>query len=165
MARTESDREDLIREATALTERAEFRRGGGGPLITAGFRRDGSLAIYFDQDPVYQFDTGGRLRRAFVDGFLYRSQHSGLARLQRERTPDATHLLRHDLTPEECGDFRRALRARLRQLATDLQTGSVSTVRAVVDDEGAFRSRLEAAVAGVLSCDADWLSPHIRARK
>ena len=42
MARRESDREDLLREATALVERAELTIEGFDEPIVVGFRRDGS---------------------------------------------------------------------------------------------------------------------------
>jgi hypothetical protein len=99
MARNEADREDLMREAVALTERVELSVPGFEELITIGFRSNGAMSIFVGQDPVYQFDPSGRLRRAFVDGFLFRSQHSGLARLERVRTESEVQLLRYDLPP------------------------------------------------------------------
>ena len=64
MARNESDREDLIREATALRNRIEWKIPDEPELVFAGIRSDGSLAIYFGPDPVYQFSIDGGLRRA-----------------------------------------------------------------------------------------------------
>ena len=67
MARNEADREDLMREAVALTERVELFVPGFEELITIGFRSNGAMSIFVGQDPVYQFDPSGRLRRAFAD--------------------------------------------------------------------------------------------------
>ena len=61
MAHDDGHREDLSAEATALVRRAEFvapaadRPNDESPLV-AGFRRDGSLSVYFGEDPVYQFN-------------------------------------------------------------------------------------------------------------
>ena len=70
MARDESDREDLLREATALVERIELAPADAADdeHIVAGFRRDGALSIYFGADPVYHFNSAGELRRAYCDG-------------------------------------------------------------------------------------------------
>ncbi|MDA1017654.1 MAG: hypothetical protein O3A00_24745 [Planctomycetota bacterium] len=116
MAKSESDREDLMREATALVERIEFRISDEAQPIVAGFRRDGRFSIYFDADLVYHFDEQHRLRRAFVDGDLYRTQGTTLARLRRERTQSQTVLRSHDLSADELADFRTALMNRLQPI-------------------------------------------------
>ncbi len=69
MARDESSREDLLREATALVERIELVPHATDPLIAAsdlfdkhivaGFRRDGALSVFFGEDPVYHFNAEG----------------------------------------------------------------------------------------------------------
>src|SRR5688572_26999220 len=68
MSRRESDREDLLREATALVERVELLVPGEGEPVVAGFRRDGSLSVFFGPEAVYQFNSAGELRRAFAGG-------------------------------------------------------------------------------------------------
>src|SRR5579862_7381213 len=90
--------EDRIRDATALVERIELRSAEGGQTIDAGFRDDGRLSLYFGDDPYYQFDAAGRLRRSFVDGRIVLSQGSGLKALTRERTSETSVLNRHDLS-------------------------------------------------------------------
>ena len=45
----------------------------------AGFRADGSASLFFADDPVYQFNTTGELRRAFVAGLSYKANGSQLA--------------------------------------------------------------------------------------
>lgn len=113
MAREESDREDLMREAVALVRRAEFTFPDRSDPVFAGFKRTGGLSIYFGPDPVYQFDDEGRLRRAYVDGLLYRTQGETLARLRRERTERETTLVRTDLTIAELESFLESMRNRL----------------------------------------------------
>src|SRR5688572_18570527 len=65
MARQEQDREDILREATALVERVELLIPEFPEPIVAGFRRDGSASFFFGADPVLQFNAQGKLRRAF----------------------------------------------------------------------------------------------------
>ncbi|MEZ6044739.1 MAG: hypothetical protein R3C11_03990 [Planctomycetaceae bacterium] len=45
----------------------------------------GAAFLYLGPDPVYHFDAAGRLKRAYVEGLLYRTQESTLARLERLR--------------------------------------------------------------------------------
>ncbi|MBC8114792.1 MAG: hypothetical protein H7062_10470 [Candidatus Saccharimonas sp.] len=109
MARLESDREDLMAEAVALVRRVELRTPGRNGTVVVGFRTNGWLSIYLGPDPMYQFDELGRLRRAFMDGLLYRTQGTTLAQLRRERTDVETTLLRRDLTEPELAEFRSAM--------------------------------------------------------
>lgn len=128
MARQESDREDLMREASALVRRVELLVPGEPAAVIAGFRATGFLAVYFGADPVYQFDDQRRLRRAFVNGCLFRTQGETLARLTRVRTETATELHRHDLPPSERDAFIAAMRERLRALHDSLARGLVRVV-------------------------------------
>jgi hypothetical protein len=123
MSRRERDREDLMAQATALVRRAEFDVPGQPENVIAGYRRDGALSIYFGADPCYHFDAALRLRRAFVNGFLYRTQGHTLARLQRTRTMSAVELFRHDLTDDERDAFCRECLERLQQFHAALQSG------------------------------------------
>ena len=169
MARTESDREDLMREAIALTERAELRIAGYSDTIVCGFRHDGSLSIYFGQDPVYQFDPDGLLRRACVDGLLYRSQRTTLARLRRERTNNQTLLLRTDLDPAELLHFRETMLSWLQRLHAALQQAQFTLVLAVPDGSIVASRTLRMLDAILRHNDLQrndtWLSSSIRARR
>ncbi len=84
MARQERDREDLMAEATALTRRAEWIPPGEEPVVT-GFRNNGAFSIYFGPDPCFHFTPKGELRRAFANGYLFRSEGTTLSRLLRQR--------------------------------------------------------------------------------
>ena len=103
--RHESDREDIMREATAMRRRASFAIDGLPSPVVAGFRSNDFFSIFFDQNPVYQFNNTGQLRRAYRDGLLYRTQGTTLAQLNRVRTPERTELQRTDLTPEQLDEF------------------------------------------------------------
>lgn len=134
MTRHESDREDLIREAVALKTRIEWDVPGEPEPVVTGVRSDMSLSVFFGQDPVYHFNPKGQLRRAFVDGFLFRTQGGTLARLNRERSELETTLLRNDLTELELAEFLAAMRTRLAALRTALLNETATELRSVVDE-------------------------------
>src|SRR6186997_1242741 len=104
MARRESEREDLLREATALVERAELTLEGSEEPIVVGFRRDGSASFFFGVDPVYQFNAACELRRAFVGGLLYKAERGRLVSLSRQRTMESVALFRAELTAQATTD-------------------------------------------------------------
>jgi hypothetical protein len=72
MARDETKREDLLAEATALVERIQIVSQSAG-TITAGFRANGALSLFFDEDPAYHFNSAGELRRAYCAGLLIKA--------------------------------------------------------------------------------------------
>ena len=154
MARDEADREDLMAEATALRERVELELPGQAGPVVAGFRENGACSIYFGPDPVFHYDDGGGLRRAFVAGDLYRSQGRTLARLTRTRTGSAVHLVRHDLGSSELARFLADMRDRLQRLHEALFNGSAKVVRQVpveIDVRSRLLVALTAARQGHLS--------------
>jgi hypothetical protein len=134
MARQESDREDLLREATALVERAELQIPGESEPVTVGFRRDGSLSIFFGGDPVYQFNAASELRRAFADGLLYKGERSRLVALRRERTEHEVALVRRELSDDESAAFLAMAYQRLTQLRQALQSHNFKLVGQVPAD-------------------------------
>lgn len=111
MAREESSREDLLGEATALVERIELVPHASTKQvlksvqpqtpIVAGFRKSGSLSLFFGEDPVFQFNSHGELRRAYRHGLLYKAVQGRLVSLQRVRSDDKTELVRRDVTFDE----------------------------------------------------------------
>jgi len=127
MARDESSREDLLREATALVERIELIPHAADPSaatypligehIVAGFRRNGALSIFFGEDPVYQFNPAGELRRAYCNGQLLKAYRGRLIALQRVRTENEVQLVRHELSPEEEAAFTSQMEQHLRDLS------------------------------------------------
>jgi hypothetical protein len=134
MARHESDREDLLREATALAERAELLVPGEAEPVVIGFRRDGSASIYFGADPVYQFNSAGELRRAYLGGLLYKAERGRLVELRRERTEQETQLVRRELMDQEQASLLANAAARLERLRQALATSSASVTGSVPAD-------------------------------
>ena len=139
MARQEADRDDLFSEATALTTRALWKRfpsrgfqssqlRHGQPEfevnssrldafdeVLIGTRENTWLSVYWDQSWMVQFNEVDRIRRAFVEPDLYRSQGGTMSRLRRRRTPHETALLRHDLNAQELTEFLKGLSQRLNE--------------------------------------------------
>ncbi len=161
--RLEVDREDLMREATALGQRAEFRRPDAAETVIAGYRSDGSLSIYFGPDPCYHFNPDLRLRRAYVEGDLYRTQGTTLARMQRIRTHDAVVLQRHDLSPEECESFLDQADERLRTFAESLTSATADCVQCVPEDSDII-TRLTAHLSHIVTLPLA-LAPAIRGKR
>jgi hypothetical protein len=126
MARHESDREDLLREATALVERVELTVRGFEEPVVCGFRRDASASFYFGADAVYQFNAAGQLRRAFLAGRLLKAERGRLVALTRERSEQEVALVRHDLAADELAVLIAELSHRFEWLEQALQAGEYS---------------------------------------
>ena len=134
MARQESDREDLLREATALVERAELAVASEQEPVTVGFRKDGSLSVFFGGEEVNQFNAAGQLRRAFSGGLLYKAEGGRLVELRRERSASEVALVRRELTSEETTNFLTAAITRLISLRDSLAAGDYKVTGQVPAD-------------------------------
>jgi hypothetical protein len=122
MALEEHDREDLLREATALKERVELQRAGdaAGEHVVVGFRADGAASIYFGGDLAYHFNASGALRRAHRNGLLYKAEQGCIVSLQRRREDNQLQLLSRPLSEGEQADFLAAMLERLRVAASEI---------------------------------------------
>jgi len=163
MARHEAEREDLMREATALRRRAEWHVPDMAEPVTAGFRDGGGCSVYFGQDPGYHFDAAGALRRAYVGEKLYRTQGDSLAELVRVRTERETVLQRRDLEHEELNGFLDRMRDRLSRLSDALRSGNAVLLRQEPAD-GDVGAELAAWLARTLTGEI-LLAPPIKARR
>lgn len=93
MAKQTHDREDLLRDGTAMSVRGRLLIDDVEVFI--GFRSQGQLSLYWDQDPVFQFDELGQLRRVFFDSIRLKAQDGRLVRLTKssdEKTPSVGRL-------------------------------------------------------------------------
>jgi hypothetical protein len=152
MARDESSREDLLRQATALIERIELIPHATGPSaasnpligehIVAGFRQGGALSIFFGEDPVYQFNAAGELRRAYCNGKLLKANRARLVTLERVRTEHEVQLVRHELSTQEEAAFLSQMEQHLRGLSWLINANSIEVVGQVPAD-GNVLSRLK----------------------
>jgi hypothetical protein len=134
MARFNANREDLIREATALVERVEIRVHGHDEPVVVGFRRDGGASFFLGADPVYQFNATVELRRAFIGGLLYKAERGRLVSLRRERSESETALIRHDLTPDEAEAFLAQTGQQLGDLLAALTSDAYQILRQIPQD-------------------------------
>lgn len=134
MAREEQDREDLLREATGLSQRVELDVQDEPEPVVIGFRDSGSISFYFGAEPVFQFTSDDRLRRAYANGLLYKAERGKLVSLRRVRTSEATVLERHELTDEETVSFLDAMKERLTQLQAHLLAERFTVVGQVPED-------------------------------
>lgn len=141
MAEHEADREDLLREATALVQRAELLLPDSPEPIVAGFRRDGAASFFFGVDPVVQFNARRELRRAFHGGRLIKAEAGRLVALDRRRTATEVQLVRQELSAEESQALRTEFAARLEALRQTLRDGS-ATVVGQVPTEGDVVGRI-----------------------
>lgn len=128
MARQEADREDILREATALVERAELTLPGRAESIVVGFRRDGASSLFFGADPVYQFNAAGQLRRAYIGGQLIKAERGVLVALRRERREHEVALLRHELATDEQAAQLHRLQSDLAALRETLAAGTFQLI-------------------------------------
>jgi hypothetical protein len=134
MARSESDREDLLREATALMERAEFRLPDESEPVVAGFRRDGSCSLFFGSERVVQFNSAGQLRRGFFNGQLLKADKGRLVGMTRERTAVETILHSRELSAEESAATLLRATELIERLSSHLRQGTFTLVGQVPAD-------------------------------
>ena len=136
MSRNESDREDLMREAVSLIRRIECRTSSPLDPIIVGVNSAGWLFVYLGNDVMYRFDEKGGLRRAFIDGFLYRTEGTTLGKLERRRASELddgnahaipkTTLLRRDLTSEELTRFRLRMHQELALVSAAVRSNEIA---------------------------------------
>jgi len=120
----ESGREDILREATALVRRIELQLPNTETApVVAGFRRNGALSIFFDADPVYQFNADCQLRRIYLNGRLVKAERGRLVSLRREKREGETVLWRTELTADETEKVISDMHQRLAVFHNQLQNG------------------------------------------
>jgi hypothetical protein len=137
MAREEQDKEDLLREATALIERVELAtttHDGVRHTVVVGYRRDGAPSYFFGADPVYQFNAAGELRRGFHGGKLLKAEQGRLVELTRKRTDTETILERRELAEPETTAILVDARLRLSALVANWLRGGYTVVGQVPAD-------------------------------
>jgi hypothetical protein len=134
MARRESHKEDLLREATALVERGEFRVEGFGENVVIGFRRDGSGSVFVGQDQVYHFNPQGSFRRGYQAGLLIKVEQDRLVGLERQRTAEAVLLVRREFDGPRQAQFCEQARQCLQTLHLRFTERRFATLGKVPED-------------------------------
>lgn len=144
MARITEDREDLLREATALVPRAMLimQIRSERSEVFVGFRGD-SLSIYFGAAPVYHFNAAAELRRAFVHDRLIKAESGRLVSSVRERSSHEVALVSTPLSTAEADRFQSDLGSLLTELRGNLAAKAFEIV-GQVPSEGDALGRLQA---------------------
>lgn len=140
MGRVEADREDWMREATALRPRAELSLPHRAQPVYVGFR-GAAVSLYLGPDDVYHFSPAGALRRAYTQGRLWKAERHRLVALTRVRTPSEVQLVRQELDPTQQQAFLQVLAEQLQGLRHALQQGELHLV-AEEPPEGVVLERL-----------------------
>lgn len=157
MAKQSHDREDLFRDGTQMPIRG--RTQIKEIEVVVGFRNGGSASLYWDQDPVYQFNADGELRRVFFTGLRYSAQHGSLVRLGRSRvhsTPTSSQtgvdrlvLNCEPLAKDESSDILDNLHFCLSQLSAKLLQSDPSSWESKGESVEAFRKRLACWISSI----------------
>ena len=121
MARQTHARENLLRDATALVERAAIQldaSAGDSPeeTIVIGFHRDGAASVYFGEEPVLHFNISGEIRRAFVGERQLKADRGWLAEARRTSVDGRIRVTTVALEEDEQGAILEALRSRFASL-------------------------------------------------
>jgi len=164
MAREEIDREDLIRDGTAMVVRAECRFRDCDRVMTIGFRSNGAASFYFDTDWVWQFDRFGRVRRGFDRGRWIKAERGQLVVLERHRSPEVVIMSDSSEDDSEASHRLQRLSGELRRLGESIHSEGLVVVRAV-PNETTFRESLRSWLQGlVFPLPIAW-SPHASSGK
>lgn len=134
MARYEQDREDLMREATALVRRVELQLPGHAEPCVVGFRRGGEVSIFVGPDPVFQFNSKHELRRGFWNGRLIKAERGVLVQLERRRTETEVQLVRTELSESRSAEYLQLASKTLRNLQRALSSDDLVVLRRIPDD-------------------------------
>jgi hypothetical protein len=129
MAREVHRRENLLRDARALEPRTLLRATLNGRLVEvfAGFRGT-ALSLYFDDDPVFHFNSKGELRRAYAADRLLKAEGRRLVALTRQQSPGESSLVRRDFDAAAQQAFTADLSQRLDALAAAIAADEFDVV-------------------------------------
>lgn len=156
MAKQEVDREDILREATALVNRVELKVLGraDGDHIVFGFRECGSLAVYFGSEPVYQFNVNQALRRAYHQGCLLKAVDCLLVSMRRERHDRKLQWISTSWDDEKTREFVGQVCRDMSQLVIAIETGEVQVI--------GFVTAMQQTTAETLTTQfCDWCNDHL----
>ncbi len=136
MAKQQQDREDMLREATALVNRVELRAlhaSDAKDPVVVGFRRDGSVSFYFGADPVYQFNVEHGFRRGYYQGTLLKAENGKIVQLTQSRDSGQLVFQRHEFDASATSAYLECMKRDLIELKEACQSSAVEIVGAVVE--------------------------------
>ena len=135
MARHEVDREDILREATALVLRAEITVPGFNESVIIGFRKDGCGSIYIGADAVYQFNSQFQFRRGYLHGKMIKADGGNLVLLERQRQSDRVELVRHEYSRDQTQEFMHTIQYDIKRLRDAFFLNTVNVVGQVPEND------------------------------
>lgn len=154
MSRQQQNKEDILREATALVNRIEIKfsqKAVSKESVFVGFRRDGAVSFFFGAEPVYQFNTRHEFRRGYCKGAMLKADNGKICNLTRVREGDQLVLLSRDYSDEQTAEFLEEMKHALLVLYKEIRGGQWSILGAVVEAGTAEE---------LLNRVADWLETH-----
>jgi hypothetical protein len=160
MAKYTSHREDLMREATALVDRVEFL-APDNTAVVVGFRSDGACSVYFGDQPVYQFSSERKLRRAF-DGEIIKAERGRLVRCHKVYQAVSVRMLATPLDPAEQSRMLEELHRRLVALREGIHSGAWISGRAVSQSKADVAARVLDWLAELPETQQIADTPHVR---
>ena len=131
MARQEQDREDILRQASALVERIEIELPNRDEILVVGFRRDGSASFFFGADFVLQFTSLGELRRAYWDGRLVKAERGRLFFMDKQRGEAEVVLRTVPFAAHETARFLSLAQQRLAETSSAIQSANFRALRQI----------------------------------
>jgi hypothetical protein len=162
LAREPQQREDLMRDARALVERAEIVWHSQQPPLVMGRHRTGGTSFYFGEDPVYHFTSDGLLRRAYALGLLYKAEAGRLVEIRPVRVPGEVQLRSRALSAQQQADFLTTLTERLQQLLTRFDRGDCHVAAEIPVDAPVVATLMEGLRALLANPLAVAPTPHVR---
>lgn len=142
MALHESDREDLLAEASAYVDRFAIHRvfAGQEPIeLFVGRRKSGAISLYDSFDRVFQFDDQGNWRRGFFNGIKLGIEDGKMIELCRPTQGGRVHIQRVQVDSAVREEYLAAwevLTVWLRKLPSDVDwqwVGSVPSSETIPD--------------------------------
>lgn len=139
MARVTHEREDLLRDARALSPRVQLRmrHDDAEAIVFAGFRGN-ALSLYFGEDPAFHFNSQGDLRRAYAGDCLIKAEAGRLIAMRRVRTEKEVVLQAEALSDADQQQFLCDLSCRLAELLACITAGDFVVAGQVPPDGNAI---------------------------
>ncbi len=137
MVRQEQPKEDLIRQATAWDRRVEF--ACPNETVVVGLTQHGSVSLCFDDEPIFQFNSQGELRRVFDAGII-KAERGRLVRLTKRRTSDTVNMHRATMSDRQQKDYLDQLLQRMCEFQRQIDRGAAVVTRQVPDTFPAVES-------------------------
>jgi hypothetical protein len=145
VAKYKDDREDLMRDGTAMVHRGRWFIDQ--IEVVVGFRSGGQASVYWGQDPVFQFNARHQLRRVYIDTVRLAADNGRLVKLRQDdetslTAASAIRLERNPLSPELTDEIEASWRRCHEQLRQRVCGPWDETATVVGESSESFQERL-----------------------